>query len=176
MSNSKKTTVRLMMALILSTVVFALVQGPARAEGDAPCGHCNIDYEKLDLSNDQSLKIQQLDQQWFDTYQKMHPKIQEKQQQLKKLMASPNSDPTELIMLQQKIDKENSELKSFAISIWTKKKEILNDAQKEKLQILIRDELQKRQGRGGGREQDQIPIRWQKLLRNMQNIFSPDQK
>lgn len=91
-------------------------------------------------------------------------------------MASPNSDPTELIMLQQKIDKENSELKSFAISIWTKKKEILSDAQKEKLQILIRDELQKRQGRGGSREQDQIPIRWQKLLRNMQNIFSPDQK
>lgn len=163
-------------ALFISVLVAGSSIEPVRADGDNPCGHCNIDYEKLDLSSDQSVKVQQLDQQWFEYYQKSHPKIQEMQQELKKLMSSPKSDPTELIMMQQKIDQENSKLKSFAISIWAKKKELLSDPQKEKLQLLVKDELQKRQRQGSGVQQDQVPVRWKTILRNMQNIFNPDQK
>lgn len=175
MSNSK-TEFRLLTVLASMMLVLFFISEPVFAEENSPCNHCNIDYTKLNLTKDQSVKIQQLDQQWFEKYQKLQPEIQEKQQKVKKLMAAPKADPTELIMLQKKVDSLLSELKGEATKILIKKKELLTAKQRDQLQQMIKDKLGQRRQKGAGYAPAQQPVRWQKIWQNLNGIFNQDNK
>ena len=175
MSNSK-TVIRL--SIVLASLMLApLLSGePAFADETSPCSHCNIDYTKLDLSKDQSVKIQQLDQQFFEKYQELQPEIDEKKQKVKKMMAAPKADPTELIMLQKKVDSLISELKGEATKILIKKKELLTAKQRDQLQQMIKDKIDQRRGQKNGYPPAQQPVRWQKIWQNLNGIFNQDNK
>lgn len=174
--NNKKIGA-LALAFCLGNLNLQLTSLPAFA-GDTqqPCGHCRIDYTRLDLTSDQSNKIQALDRDFQEKYQQIKPAIVENQQKVKRLMASPQSDATEIMMVQQKIDDLQGELRRFAAQILIKKKDCLNPTQKERLEQMIKEELIKRGQDKGGVQANQVPQRWQKLIRGVEGIFNPDSK
>lgn len=172
MSN-RKTANRLIIAL-MSTLLTVIFCGPVLADGKSPCNHCNINYKKLDLTKEQSVKIQQLDQQWFEKYQKLKPQIQEKKQKVNKLMADPKGDSTDILMLQKKVDSLISELKGEATKILIKKKQVLTATQRKQLQQMINDEVAKRKSQKSGVVPTQQTQRWQKIWENINGIFKQD--
>jgi len=174
--NNKKIGA-LNLAFCLGISIFQLTSLEAFAsDPQQPCGHCRIDYTKLDLSSDQNNKIQGLDKEFQEKYQQIKPAIIENQQKVKKLMASPQSDATEIMMVQQKIDDLQGELRRFAAQILIKKKDCLNSTQKERLEQMIKEELIKRGQDKGGVQANPVPQRWQKLIRGVEGIFNPDSK
>lgn len=175
MNNKKMGALTLAFCLGISNISLASIPAYA-ADPQQPCGHCRIDYTRLDLSADQNNKIQGLDREFQDKYQQIKPAIVENQQKVKKLMASPQSDATEIMMVQQKIDDLQGELRRFAAQILIKKKECLNPTQKERLEQMIKEELIKRGQDKGGVQANPVPQRWQKLIRGVEGIFNPDSK
>ncbi len=174
---SNKKTEILLLGFCLGLLNLPVASLPVYAgDGQQPCGHCRIDYTRLDLTPDQSSKIQNLDREFHDKYQQLKPAIVENQQKVKKLMASPQAEATEIMMVQQKIDDLQGELRRFAAQILIKKKECLNTSQKERLEQMIKEELIKRQQDKGGVQSPATPQRWQKLIRGVEGIFNPDSK
>lgn len=174
---SSRTTKILLLTSSIALLISMTAQIPAYAgDGQGACNHCKIDYTRLELTPDQSSKIQTLDREWHDKLAQIKPSIVENQQKVKKLMASPQSEATEIMMVQQKIDDLQGELKRFAAQILIKKKECLNTSQKERLEQMIKEEIQRRQQEKGGVQSSAAPQRWQKLIRGVEGIFNPDSK
>ncbi len=74
MNNKKIGALTLAFCLVISNI--QLTSLPAFAgETQQPCGHCRIDYTRLDLTADQSNKIQALDRDFQDKYQQIKPAI-----------------------------------------------------------------------------------------------------
>lgn len=175
MNNKKIGALTLAFCLGISIIQLTSTKAYA-ADPQQPCGHCRIDYTRLDLTPDQSNKIQGLDKEFQDKYQQIKPAITENQQKVKKLMASSSSDATEIMMVQQKIDDLQGELRRFAAQILIKKKDCLNPTQRERLEQMIKEELIKRGQDKGGVQANPVPQRWQKLIRGVEGIFNPDSK
>ena len=143
---------------------------------DASASHgCNAIYSALpNLTDEQRAKLQQIDQQWVETYQKLHPEIQQCQQDLKKQLANPKSDPTELMMLQKKLEDLKGQLKLEAMKCHVKKREVLNEEQQRLFQNMLQERIHKKRQEQTGMETPSTPIRWQRIWQNMQNIWQQD--
>lgn len=163
------------------SVIYLITGGALPASADESkvtpdgCGACNINYTKLNLSQDQKVKIQQYDQEWFEEYQKTQPELQGLQEKFKKLLASPQADGTEIIIVQQQIDAKKSKLRSKATQVLIKKRQLLDGTQNKTLDGMIAEEILKRRQNNKGIDSRQ-PVRWQKLLNNFTNIFPQGQE
>jgi hypothetical protein len=154
-------------------VAVALLSFPIAAWAE-DCGHCNIDYSKLNLTQEQTVKIQQCDQEWFQEYQQTQPEIQGLQQKFRRLIASEKPDATEIMLVQQQIEAKKSKLKMKATQILLKKQQILDENQKKQFDTQIQSEIVKRRQQGSGVETNAQPERWRKIWTNMQNIFNQE--
>lgn len=167
---------RLSSVLILT---FLLVGGvplaqPCHAEGEY--GQC-IDYSKLNLTTDQSNRIQQCDQEWFQEYQQTMPEIQQLRAKFQKLIASPKpADEAEIMFVQHQIDSKKTKLRMKATQITLKKKQILDEDQKKELNNQLQAEMAKKVQQHSGINTNIQPVRWQKIWSNMQNIFSQEKE
>ncbi len=139
------------------------------------CANCNIDYSKLNLTQEQVVKIQQCDQEWFQELQTTQPEIQALQQKFRKLLASSKPDATEILLVQQQIEGKKSKLKMKATQTLLKKKQVLDENQKKALNDQFTTEVIKARQRGTGVDAGtQQPVRWKKLWNDMQNVFNQE--
>ncbi len=145
---------------------------PANAEGQ--CGQC-IDWSKLNLNQEQALKVQQCDQEWFKELQETQPEIQALQSKLKKLLASPKPEATEIMLVQQQLDSKKAKLKMKATQNILRKKEILDENQKKAFNNQMETEIVRRKQLGNGVDNTVQPVRWKRIWNDMQNVFNQQQ-
>lgn len=174
MSSNLKTTIKISASLVVIALMQPICMAPAHADPQGDCSHCEIDYSKVrNLSSEQQSKIEEFDQEWLQEYQRTQPEIQILQQRFKELLASPSADSTEIMRVQQEIDQKRSSLKSKATQVLLKKRRVLTAEQNKDLDGMIREEILKRRQSSQGK--NVVPVRWQKLLNNIQNIFPQNQ-
>ncbi len=92
-------------AIIFGGIGLLLPALPALADDDH---HCCVDWSRLNLTSSQNTQVQQLEDEWARQYNEIRPVIVEDQQKLTKLLANHNSDPVEVMALQQAIARKGT--------------------------------------------------------------------
>ena len=115
---------------------------PALADDDH---HCCVDWARLNLTSSQNTQVQQLEDEWARQYNEIRPVIIEDQQKLTKLLANHNSDPVEVMALQQAIARKKEQLNGYATINYLKKRQVLTDNQQFALEQQIKDAVRRRQ-------------------------------
>lgn len=98
-----------------------------------PRMNTSINWENLDLSDEQEVKIKELNEDWKRIEQLIRPKIIRDQQQLKNVMSNPNADEDLIRKLQRDIMLRQKQLRFEATENFLSKRRILNPDQREKL-------------------------------------------
>ncbi len=160
----------------IAIIAFVLSAYPMSAGAQQECatGTCNIDYSKLNLTQEQAVKIQQCDHEWFQELQQTQPEIQTLQQKFRRLLSSSKPDATEILLVQQQIEAKKSKLKLKATQTLLKKKQLLDDSQKKAFDNQFQGEVLKMRQQGNGVESNVAPVRWKKIWNNMQNVFNQE--
>lgn len=100
-------------------------------------GNVSIDWQLLNLTEDQKRKIKELDLQWTSLEQTIRPKILRDQQQLKTIMVNPNADDNQIRKLQKDIMIRQEQLRYEATENFLSKRRLLNDEQRQKLHKMM---------------------------------------
>jgi len=135
--------------------------------------HCCVDWTKLNLSEKQSSQIQQLEDEWAHQYSENRPVIVEEQQKLTKMLADHNSDPVEVMALQQSIARKREQLNGMATANYLKKRQVLSENQQYNLEQMIKDAVRRRQSQmyPGSHNTDVASDRIQNLMTRVRNIW-----
>lgn len=157
------------LALGLSVLTPPVLTLPAQAEGGPT--RCHIDWTKLNLSPQQSSQIQTLEAQWIKEYQELAPAIQEDQKRLAQLLADRQADPVEVMAVQQSIAQKKEKLHNEALKNFLKKKQILNDNQKQQLEFMLKQSIEERQKQLNSSSDQVMPDRIQNLMQKVRNIW-----
>ncbi len=96
-----------------------------------------VNWESLELSDDQRLRLTELDHQWHQTAEEAVPRIQRNQQRLRQLMASPNPSEEDVLAIQQRIHQDKLNLKMQATQIFLMKRKVLTPPQQAKLRKML---------------------------------------
>ncbi len=142
---------------------------PAYAEGGPT--RCHIDWTKLNLSPQQNQQIQTLEASWIKEYQELAPSIQEDQKRLAQLLADRQADPVEVMAVQQSIAQKKEKLHNEALKNFLKKKQILNDNQKQQLEFMLKQSIEERQKQINSSNDQVMPDRIQNLMQKVRNIW-----
>lgn len=149
---------------------------PAVADDDQQGGHrhaCCVDWNKLNLSPAQSAQIQTLEAEWTKNYNDIRPEIVDDQQKLTKMLADHNSDPVEVMALQQTIARKKSQLNGLATANYLKKRSVLTENQQYSLEQQIKEVVRRRQNAMyPGTQQDAVVTdHIQNLMNRVRNIW-----
>jgi Spy/CpxP family protein refolding chaperone len=160
----------------ITIVAFVLGAYPMSAGAQQECamGSCNIDYNKLNLTQEQTVKIQQCDHEWFQELQQTQPEIQSLQQKFRRLLSSSKPDAAEILLVQQQIEAKKSKLKLKATQTLLKKKQLLDESQKKAFDNQFQGEILKARQQGNGVDNNVQQVRWKKIWSNMQNVFNQE--
>src|SRR5271169_3361288 len=104
-----------------------------------------INWQRLNLSPQQSQQIQVLEAQWSHDYMEIQPSIIEEQHKLTRLLSDPKSDPLEIMALQQSIARKKEQLRAAATANYLRKRQLLNDGQQHGLEDMIHQAVAERQ-------------------------------
>lgn len=133
---------------------------------------CHINWGDLQLSPNQDQQIKQLDAQWNQEYMQVQPSIVEDQKKLSRLLADPRSDPLEIMALQQSIARRKEHLRASATATYLRKRQILDEGQRQALEGMIRQVISERQRMmNPGSHTDVMPDRVQDLMQRVRNIW-----
>ena len=131
-----------------------------------------INWQRLNLSPQQSQQIQVLEAQWNHDYMEIQPSIIEEQHQLTRLLSDPKSEPLEIIALQQSIARKKEHLRAAATTNYLRKRQLLNDGQQRGLEDMIHQAVAERQRAANpGLQTDEVPDHIQNLLQRVRNIW-----
>lgn len=163
MSRSKKQKLR----LTFLTCSLGITCGAVYAEE-----HCSIDWSKLNLSPVQQQQVSALESDWNKQYAEMQPAIQEERRHLSKLLADHNSDPVEIMSVQQNLARKKESLNQLATANYLKKRSVLNESQQYSLEIMVKNavSLRQRMNNPGG-QTEVMPDRVQSLIERVRNIW-----
>jgi Spy/CpxP family protein refolding chaperone len=145
----------------------------APANADDLAGHCCVDWNKLNLTQTQSQQIDQLNGQWSKDYNEIKPVISDDQQKLQKLLADHNSDPVEVMALQQQIARKREQLNGLATANYLRKRQVLNENQQFNLEQMIKAMVAKRQAQLHPNQHTETVVtdRIQNLMNRARNIW-----
>lgn len=123
---------RLLPGLMLTVMTLSLaLADPAWAGGR------DINWTSLNLSSDQSDRLEELEDDWKQTYATVFPQIEAERRELKQLLSNPNSDPNKIMQVQSRINQKKMLLHQEAMKVYLKKKDQLNPDQRNRLQQMI---------------------------------------
>ena len=165
MSRSKNKRQRLRFTFL--SISMGISCGAAYAED-----HCSIDWTKLNLTPAQQQQITALEADWNKQYAEIRPVIIEEQRHLSKLLADHNSDPVEIMSVQQTVARKKESLNQLATANYLKKRQVLTESQQFSLEIMVKNAVSVRQrmnNPGGGTEV--MPDRVQSLIERVRNIW-----
>lgn len=131
-----------------------------------------VNWQRLQLSPQQSQTIQSLEGQWNQEYMQIQPAIIEDQRKLSRLLSDPKSDPLEIMSLQQAIARKHEQLRATATTSYLKKRQVLTESQQHSLEDMMRQAVADRQRlMGTGSQTDAMPDRIHHLMRKIQTVF-----
>ncbi len=161
MSRSKKAR------LTVLTLSLSISCGAAFAED-----HCNIDWTKLKLTPTQQQQIAVLETDWNKQYAEIRPVIMEEQRHLSKLLSDHNSDPVEIMSVQQTVARKKESLNQLATANYLKKRQLLTESQQYSLEIMVKNAVSMRQRMSSpGGQTEVMPDRVQSLIERVRNIW-----
>lgn len=165
MSRSKNKRQRLCFTVLSFSMGISC--GAAYAED-----HCSIDWTKLNLTPVQQQQITALESDWNKQYAEIRPVIITEQQHLSKLLADHNSDPVEIMSVQQTVARKKESLNQLATANYLKKRQVLTESQQFSLEIMVKNAvaLRQRQNSPGGAT-EVMPDRVQSLIERVRNIW-----
>ena len=177
--NKNKFWASCLASLCVGTTLVAPIVLPAQAEDDQSgngAGHRRgscVDWGKLNLSPAQTAQIQSLESDWTKTYNDMRPGIQDDQQKLTKMLADHNSDPVEVMALQQQIARKKAQLNGLATANYLKKRQVLNESQQYSLEQQIKEVVRRRQNQlyPGTQTDAVVTDHIQNLMNRVRNIW-----
>ena len=133
---------------------------------------CRIDWAHLELTPEQSQQIHSLEAQWNQEYMQMQPSVIDEQKRLTRLLSDPRSDPLEVMTLQQSIARKKEHLRASATASYLRKRQVLNDGQRQVLEDMIRQAVAQRQRvLSPGAQTEVMPDRVQNLMQRVRNIW-----
>ena len=103
---------------------------------------CCIDWSKLNLTAQQNTQIQGLEQQWYKEFNEISPQLRDDRVRLQKAIADHNSDPVQIMALQQSVARKKEQLSNAAMQNYLSKKKVLNETQQKQLEEMIRKVMQ----------------------------------
>ena len=133
---------------------------------------CKIDWTHLELNPSQSQQIGNLEAQWNQEYMQVQPSVIDEQKRLTRLLSDPRSDPLEVMTLQQSIARKKEHLRASATASYLRKRQVLNDGQRQALEDMIRQAVAQRQRvLSPGAQTEVMPDRVQNLMQRVRNIW-----
>lgn len=129
----------------ISTFTLALGLSLAGNEAAFAGEGCCLDWKKLNLSTQQTMQIQGLEQDWNSKYVKLQPEILEQQRKLAKLLMDPKSDPLEIMATNQSIARLKEQLRNEATTNYLHKRALLNSDQQHQLESMMQQMIASRQ-------------------------------
>ncbi|HEY9715271.1 MAG TPA: hypothetical protein V6C72_17500, partial [Chroococcales cyanobacterium] len=110
-------------------------------------------------------------------YNELKPAIIDDQSRLQRLLADHNSDPVEIMALQQTIARKKEQLNGIATANYLKKRQVLNDNQQASLELMVRQAVVQRQHSANpGSQTEVMPDRVQDLIQRVRNIWPVQQE
>lgn len=156
-------------ALVLACALGLASGGQAFADELRMC----INWQRLNLTPQQSQQIQVLEQQWSHDYMEIQPSIVEDQHKLTRLLSDPKSDPLEIMALQQAIARKREQLRAAATTSYLRKRQLLNENQQHGLEDMIHQAVAERQRAASpGMQTDVMPDHIQSLIQRVRNIWT----
>ncbi len=141
---------------------------PSLADEDG----CRIDWTHLELTPTQTQQIRTLEAQWNQEYMQVQPSVIDDQRRLSRLLSDPRSDPLEVMALQQSIARKKEHLRASATASYLRKRQVLNDGQRQALEDMIRQAVAQRQRvLSPGSQTEVMPDRIQNLMQRVRNIW-----
>lgn len=132
-----------------------------------------INWQRLNLSPQQSQQIQTLEAQWNHDYMEIQPAIIDEQHKLTRLLSDPKSDPLEIMALQQSIARKKEQLRAAATANYLRKRQLLTDGQQHGLEDMIHQAVAERQRAANpGAQTDVMPDHIQYLIQRVRNIWT----
>jgi hypothetical protein len=129
---------------------------------------CCVDWNKLNLTQQQNQQIQQLESQWQQDYQQIRPALQDDQVRLKRLLETHNADPVELMAVQQSINRKREQLNAAATANYLRKRQVLNENQQHQLGQMIQHRIDAKQREmHPNATADNVPNRLQGLMQRV---------
>lgn len=123
----------------------ALLAMPAQAQ-DPQRGHSRcVDWTKLNLTQQQSQQISQLDSEWRAKFTQVQPQIAQNQQKLQQLLSDSKADPLEIMATQQNIARLKESLRNDATTNYLRKRAVLNEPQQHQLEAMLQQFVLERQ-------------------------------
>lgn len=104
-----------------------------------------IEWQRLNLNQQQMQTIGSLDSDWNQKYQHLQPQIAGLQRKLERLLPDPNSDPLEIMATQQTIARLKEQLRNDATTNYLRKRATLNGDQQHQLEAMLQQMVQERQ-------------------------------
>jgi hypothetical protein len=104
-----------------------------------------IDWQRLNLDQQQSQTIGSLDNDWNQKYQRLQPQIIGLQRKLERLLPDPHSDPLEIMATQQSIARLKEQLRNDATTNYLRKRAALNSDQQHQLEGMLQQMVSDRQ-------------------------------
>jgi hypothetical protein len=128
-------------AAIITAVIIAVLGPPAFAQ---ECRQ-SVDWRSLNLSTQQSMQVQSLEQDWNTKYLHLQPQILDLQRRLVRLLGDPKSDPLEIMSIQQTIARLKEQLRNEATANYLRKRSLLNEQQQRQLEFQLQQLVADRQ-------------------------------
>jgi hypothetical protein len=145
---------------------------------DEEATHCCVDWNRLNLTPTQNNQIEQLNAEWTKDYNEIKPVIVEDKQKLQKMLSDHNSDPVEVMALQQQITHKREQLTGLATANYLKKRQVLNENQQFNLEQMIKDMVRRKQSAqySAQHQENAVPDRIQSLMTRVRTAWPVQQE